>query len=56
LLQISDRMSVPIVLEHLLWNPARRLYERHGFREVAAGSIYRTMIYHPKPVPLPGWS
>jgi GNAT superfamily N-acetyltransferase len=34
-LSLADEMHLPMLLEHLLWNPVGSLYRRHGFVEVS---------------------
>jgi ribosomal protein S18 acetylase RimI-like enzyme len=39
----ADAAGLPVRLHVEPWNPARRLYERFGFRTVEAGPVYELM-------------
>jgi GNAT superfamily N-acetyltransferase len=39
-LTVSDRLKLPVRLEHLHWNPVGSLYRRHGFTEVGRSEIH----------------
>jgi ribosomal protein S18 acetylase RimI-like enzyme len=50
LMQRADERGVPVGLHVEPFNPARRLYERHGFALVEAGEVY---LYLRRAVPTP---
>ncbi|MFS8185103.1 GNAT family N-acetyltransferase [Pseudovibrio denitrificans] len=39
-LAITDKLQLPVRLEHLHWNPVGSLYRRHGFRETGQSEIH----------------
>ena len=49
LLRRADAARLDVELEVVLGNPARRLYERLGFRPVGAGDVRLAMVREPVP-------
>ena len=49
LLAEADRADLPLRLHVEADNPARRLYQRLGFREVADHGVYRLFEWRSKP-------
>ena len=47
----ASEHGLPVTLHVERWNPARRLYERLGFREVAR-SVVHVLLEHPAPSPV----
>ncbi|MGI4746120.1 MAG: GNAT family N-acetyltransferase [Janthinobacterium lividum] len=39
-LAMADRLSLPVRLEYLHWNPVGSLYLRHGFTEIGRSGIH----------------
>lgn len=48
LLALADRDDLPVTLHVEPWNPARRLYERIGFRSLEQRGIYEFMRREPR--------
>ncbi|MCA2010268.1 GNAT family N-acetyltransferase [Cereibacter sphaeroides] len=39
-LSVADRLSLPVRLEYLHWNPVGTLYRRHGFKDVSRSETH----------------
>lgn len=53
MLSLADRDAVPARLEVIKINPAKSLYERHGFRVVGETATHFQMVREPRDRPRP---
>ena len=44
----AARLGKPLTLSVIATNPARRLYERAGFRTAETGALYNRMVWKPR--------